>query len=150
VEIVSAGGSGTYTITAHIAGVTEIEAGGGIFCDLTYQSWGVTLEPAIFVYSTVTSRPEPDRVICDAGFKTLPRGYLAPQPVGIAAESMALSAEHGIIQLSEPDMSPGVGETIDLMVGYGDSTVFLHDRLYGVRDGVVEAAWDVQGRGKIR
>jgi D-serine deaminase-like pyridoxal phosphate-dependent protein len=147
---VSAGGSGTYTITAHIAGVTEIEAGGGIFCDLTYQNWGVKLEPALFVYSTVTSRPSPDRVICDAGFKTLPRGYLFPQPVGMAAETKALSAEHGIIQLSEDSLSPVVGETIDLMVGYGDSTVFLHDRLIGVRDGIVEASWEIQGRGKIR
>ena len=150
VEIVSAGGSGTYTITSHIAGVTEIEAGGGIFCDLTYQGWGVELEPALFVFSTVTSRPSLDRMICDAGFKTLPRGYRSPEPVGIPAEGMTLSAEHGIVQLTEPGPSPCVGETIDLMVGYGDSTVFLHDTLYAVRNGIVEAAWDIQGRGKIR
>jgi len=38
----------------------------------------------------------------------------------------------------------------DFIVGYGDSTVFLHDILYGVRDGIVEAAWPILGRGKLR
>ena len=149
-RIVSAGGSGTYKITAYISGLTEIEAGGGIFCDRTYQGWGVNLEPALFVLSTVTSRPSPKRIICDAGFKTVPRGHLSPQPVGFAAEQMTMSAEHGIIKLASPSELPCVGDTIDLMVGYGDATVFLHDTLYGVRDGIVESVWDIQGRGKLR
>jgi hypothetical protein len=34
--------------------------------------------------------------------------------------------------------------------GYGDSTLFLHDELYGVRDGRVETAWAILGRGKTR
>jgi hypothetical protein len=43
-----------------------------------------------------------------------------------------------------------VGDTLDFIVGYGDETVCLHDRLYGIRDGVVEAVWDIEGRGRIR
>ena len=39
---------------------------------------------------------------------------------------------------------------LDFIVGYGDATVFLHDRLYGMRQGTVEAVWDVAGRGKLR
>ena len=38
--IVSGGGSGTYMTTPFINGMTEIQAGGAIFCDVTYQSWG--------------------------------------------------------------------------------------------------------------
>jgi D-serine deaminase-like pyridoxal phosphate-dependent protein len=151
VEIVSAGGSGTYTITPFLPGVTEIEAGGAIFCDQTYQEWGVDLEPALFVQCTVTSRPTPVRVICDAGFKTLPRGFQAPKPMGLdQVKSVALSAEHGIITLEAPNDQVKVGDTLDLMVGYGDATVFLHDMMYGIRKGVVETAWLVQGRGKLR
>jgi hypothetical protein len=39
---------------------------------------------------------------------------------------------------------------IDIVVGYSDATVLLHETLYGVRNGIVETAWVVQGRGKIR
>jgi D-serine deaminase-like pyridoxal phosphate-dependent protein len=34
VEIVSCGGTGTYWLTAAMPGVTEIQAGGGIFNDI--------------------------------------------------------------------------------------------------------------------
>ncbi len=37
VEIVSCGGTGTYWITAKLPGVTEVQAGGGIFCDVHYR-----------------------------------------------------------------------------------------------------------------
>ena len=37
IEIVSGGGSGTYMVTAKIKGMTEVQAGGAIFCDQSYQ-----------------------------------------------------------------------------------------------------------------
>jgi D-serine deaminase-like pyridoxal phosphate-dependent protein len=151
VDIVSAGGSGTYNITPFLPGVTEMEAGGAVYCDMTYQQWGVELEPALFVQSMVTSRPTPTRIICDAGFKTLPRGFAAPQPVGIdGVKSVSLSAEHGIINLEAPNTTLKIGDVFDFVVGYSDATVFLHDTLYGVRQGIVETAWPVLGRGKLR
>lgn len=151
VEIVSAGGSGTYQITPFLPGVTEIEAGGAIYCDMTYQEWGVTLEPALFVQSIVTSRPAPNRIICDAGFKTLPRGFAAPKPVGIDhLKSIGLSAEHGILTLDSPNTALKVGDVFDFVVGYSDATVCLHDTIYGIRQGIVETAWPILGRGKLR
>jgi D-serine deaminase-like pyridoxal phosphate-dependent protein len=151
IEIVSCGGSGTYVYTAHLPGVTEIQAGGGIFCDVTYQSWGVPLEPALFVRASVTSRPAADRVILDAGFKTLPRGYASARPIGVEhVAAVVHSAEHCILTLTQPNTQLHIGDGVDFVVGYGDATVFLHDVLYGVRDGVVEAAWPVLGRGKLQ
>ena len=153
IEIVSGGGSGTYMFTAKIKGMTEVQAGGAIFCDQTYQSWGLALEPALFIRSRVTSRPAADRLICDAGFKTQTRGFSAPKPTGFEVKSVVLSAEHGIVTLAAGDNSTDwlkVGTTFDMTPGYGDATVFLHDTLYGVRDGVVETCWDVAARGKLR
>jgi D-serine deaminase-like pyridoxal phosphate-dependent protein len=150
-EIISCGGSGTYQVTANIAGITEIQAGGGIFGDMAYQGWGVSTEPALFVRSMVTSRPTPQRVILDAGFKTMPRGFANPKPLGLpAVQSFVLSAEHGNIALEAPSDQPRVGDCVDIIVGYSDATVVLHDVLYGVRNGVVEAVWPVLGRGKLR
>jgi D-serine deaminase-like pyridoxal phosphate-dependent protein len=151
VDIVSAGGGGTFYVTAFQPGVTEIQAGGAIFGDVLYQKWGEETKPSLFVRTTVTSRPAPDRIIFDAGFKTLPKWIGTPQPVGLpGVKEMRTSAEHGVVTLETPAPTVQVGDAFDFIVGYGDSTVFLHDNLYGVRDGVVEVVWDIQGRGKIR
>ena len=151
VTIVSGGGSGDYTISAHRGVLTEIQAGGAIFCDATYQAWGALTQPSLFVRTVVTSRPTPDRIITDAGFKALPMWTRPPLPVGLPpAQPYRTSAEHGTLILDAPDATIKVGDGLDFIVGYGDATVFLHDRLYGVRQGTVEAVWDVAGRGKLR
>ncbi len=58
VGIVSGGGSGTYTVTAHIPGMTEVQAGGAVFCDQTYQALGVKLEPALFIPRVSPAGPQ--------------------------------------------------------------------------------------------
>lgn len=152
IEIISGGGSGTYTISTHLSCLTEIQAGGVIFADVSYCQWGVETKPCLFIRSTVTSRPKPERVIFDAGFKTMSAwAGRAPQPVGLEqVAAVKTSAEHGIVTLSNPDTSIQVGHAFDFIPGYTDTTLFLHDYLYGVRQGVVEAVWEIQGRGKLR
>ncbi|UCH24657.1 MAG: DSD1 family PLP-dependent enzyme [Trueperaceae bacterium] len=149
--VVSCGGSGTAEVTPHTGAITEIQAGGGIFCDSLYRSWNRLTEPSLFVRTTVSSRPAPKRVILDAGFKSMPMWFGQPQPLDFPLwESMAFSAEHGVITLVEPDESIRVGDAHDFVIGYGDATVFLHDLLYGVRDETVEVVWPILGRGKLR
>ena len=151
VSIVSAGGSSTYGVTSFLPGLTEIEAGGAILCDVQYQQRGVQTTPCLFVRSMVTSRPTPDRIIFDAGFKALPDWAARPRLIGIrGVKRIQMSAEHGIVALQAPDTNVRVGNAFDFVVGYGDSTVFLHDRLYGIRDGMVEVVWPILGRGTVR
>ena len=153
VEIISCGGTGTYWISAFVPGITEIEAGGGIYCDVAYRhGYGVLEhEYALTLLSTVTSRPTPTRIICDSGFKTLSGHHGNPQPLGCGeVDTFVLSAEHGIIGLHEPSELPRVGSKIEIIPGYSDSTVFLHDVLYGIRAGRVEAVWPLVGRGKLQ
>jgi D-serine deaminase-like pyridoxal phosphate-dependent protein len=148
--IVSCGGSGTHRITALIPGVTEIQAGGAIFSDVAYRSWGVETDCSLFVRATVVSRPTETRVIVDAGFKAM-NGWIAmPEPRGMpGARLTVLDAEHGIMELDNADVSLQVGDRIDFVVGYGDTTIYLHDHLLGMRDGKVETLWDIQARGKL-
>lgn len=152
IEIVSCGGSGTYQITPFLPGITEIQAGGAIFCDVTYQGWGVALQPALFVQTTVTSRPNPYRIICDAGFKSLPSSDGAPAPLGLAqpVQKVISSAEHGAVELQSPNDTLQVGDLLDFVVGYGDGTVYLHEVMVGVRNGTVECVWPILGRGKLQ
>ncbi len=152
VDIVSCGGTGTYWISAFQPGVTEIEAGGGIFCDIHYKTvFGVDHEYALTVQATVTSRPMPTRIICDAGKKTMSSDADVPEPVGIPnVESVGLSAEHGKIELTEPAEAPHLGDKFEFIAGYSDTTIFLHNELYGIRNGLVETVWPLLGRGRLQ
>lgn len=150
VRIVSGGGSGDYMLSAPLGVLSEVQAGGAIFCDATYLAWGAHTRPSLFVRTTVTSRPTADRIITDAGFKALPAWTRPPIPIGLPpAQPYRTSAEHGALILDAPDERIRVGDAFDCIVGYGDATVFLYDRLVAARRGVVEAVWVVAGRGKL-
>jgi D-serine deaminase-like pyridoxal phosphate-dependent protein len=133
-----------------VPGVTEIQAGGGVFGDILYESWGVSHPFALTVLSTVTSRPTSTRIIVDAGRKTMSTDGAMPRPIGgHGAESVRFSAEHGKIELRVPSSTPKVGDKLEWVVGYGDTTVCLHDEMVGIRGGKVEVVWPVAGRGKL-
>lgn len=150
-EVVSAAGSGTFMVSAPIAGLTEIQAGGGVFSDLSYQKWGLEHEFALTVLTRVVSRPSPTRVLVDGGFKTMSYCHGYPEPLGVGAvKSLVLSAEHGNIELAGPNDSLRVGDLVEFVPGYTDSTVCLHDEICVLRDGVVEAVWGIPGRSGRR
>ncbi len=152
VNIISCGGTGTYPFSAAVHGVTEIEAGGGIYGDLVYRNnFNIDHPMAMTVLATVISRPNPTRVITDSGFKSLSTQGIMPQPKGLAnVKEVRMSAEHGVIELTEPNTDIKVGDRLEWCVGYTDATVVLHETMYGVRDGIVEVAWPIVGRGKLQ
>jgi D-serine deaminase-like pyridoxal phosphate-dependent protein len=152
VEIVSCGGTGTYQVTAQIEGVTELQAGGGIFGDVRYRDeYRVDHACALTVWTTVTSRPKPTRIIVDAGWKALPKFPTQPMPIGLdGVKEITFSAEHIRIDLLAPSAHPKPGERMQFIVGYSDSTVFLHDNLHCMRNGKVEHTVPLLARGKIQ
>jgi D-serine deaminase-like pyridoxal phosphate-dependent protein len=152
VDIVNCGGTGDYWIAARVPGVTEIEAGGGVFGDRYCQAKGVDHPIGLSVLATVVSRPTPTRVVTDAGRKAMSvESHGEPWPRGAAGVTgVRVSAEHGQYELAAASASPRIGEKQEWLVAYGDLTVFLHETLYGVRNGIVEAAWPILGRGKIQ
>lgn len=152
VDIVSCGGTGTYPITAAIPGVTEIQAGGGVFCDIVYRKqYNIDHPYALTIITTVTSRPTPQRIICDAGKKSMSADAAVPEPVGVAdIASVRFSAEHAIIELSAPNDRIKIGDKVEFVVGYSDTTVHLHEDMYAIRDGRVVAVWPISARGRSR
>ncbi len=149
VEIVSCGGTGTYLVTAGLPGVTEVQAGGGIFGDPIYRGMGVPVEPALTLVTTVVSRPTPTRLVLDAGRKQVDPSLLPPVPRGLdGVASLALHIEHCIIELERPSASPRIGDRVELEVGFGDRAIHLHEQLYGVRGGEIETVWPVAARGR--
>lgn len=150
--IVSAGGTGSYQFSAEEPGLTEIQAGGGIFsCRYYTELCGVKgHEPAISVLATVVSRPAPDRAVLDIGQKSISAYRTPPVIVGHPnAEVGGLSAEHAPVKLGSTDPL-AIGAKVQVVPGYSDFTFVLHDRVIGHRNGLVESVWQLLGRGQLQ
>jgi D-serine deaminase-like pyridoxal phosphate-dependent protein len=152
VEIVSCGGTGTFPTSILQRGVTEVQVGGGIFSDQRYRNgYHVDLPCALSILATVTSRPTPTRIVLDTGKKSMSCDAAMPEPVGLPAiRELRLSAEHATIELEAPSATPRIGERVEFLAGYGDTTVHLHEEIIAMRGGRLEAVWPVVARGKIK
>ncbi|MFC1714269.1 DSD1 family PLP-dependent enzyme [Candidatus Poribacteria bacterium] len=151
VGIVSGGGTGTYNITGQFPGMTEIQAGSYILMDTKYRGVLSDFGCALSVLVTVISRPNKNTAITDAGMKTMtPEFGMAEVKDVDGAELIKLSEEHGILSLkgSATDLKPG--DRLELIPSHGCTTINLHDKFYGIRDGILESVWDIAARGKLR
>ena len=151
VDIVSAGGTGTLAYTPELSGITEIQAGGGIFMDTYYTNdlHVRDLDQALTILTTILSHRAPHRAVADAGRKTTSSQFSMPEVKnhhGITVTG--LSAEHALLKLDNPTQLIKVGDKLELVSGYSDMTVFLHDRIYGTRDDKIECVWEILGRDK--
>lgn len=150
-SIVSCGGTGTLQYCVSQPGVTEVQVGGAIFNDEHYRThYGLDLPCALTVLATVISRPNPMRVILDAGRKAMSNDMALPRPLGLDVASVKLSAEHAQIELSAASEIPHIGDKIELVIGYSDTTIHLHEEIVALRGGAVVAVWKVAGRGKLK
>ena len=153
VPIMSGGGTGTFSITGSIPEMTEVQAGSYIFMDATYRNVegvGEHFACALTVLATVVSRPAPERIIVDTGLKVLAKEFGIPQPVQSEGLEMAgLSEEHGKLN-ADASVSLTPGDKLEILPTHCCTTVNLHDRYYGIRDGIVESVWDIAARGKAQ
>ncbi len=151
-RIISAGGTGSYQFTAEIPGLTELQAGGGIFACMYYvKVCGVQgHRTALSLLATVVSRPAPDRAILDIGQKSV-SGHKTPPVLKDYPNSLivGLSAEHATVAVAQGD-ELRIGQKVEVFPGYSDFTFVLHDRVLAHRHRRVEAAWPLLGRGMLQ
>lgn len=149
VEIVSAGGTGTYNMTGTFPGITEVQAGSYATFDARYKAVVGDFENALTVLTTVVSRPAADRAILDAGMKAMTKEFGNPLPVGTGMELAKLSEEHGTLILGPgaPDLQ--VGDRLEVIPSHGCTTINLHDRFYVCQGDLVVDVWPVLARGKL-
>jgi D-serine deaminase-like pyridoxal phosphate-dependent protein len=146
VEIVSTGGTGTHHLTPRFPGITEFQAGSYLVMDTDYARTCKDFEPALTVLGTVISKTEGERVVVDAGLKSISGEHGLPAVK--AHEGLRLrklNAEHGIIDVLDSSDPLDVGDTLEIWVHYSDATINLHGRMYGIRDGKVEEVLVLQG-----
>jgi len=153
--IVTGAGSGTYMLEVENGAWNEIQPGSYIFMDVDYgrNEWAAPLpryEHALFILTTVMSRPAADRAIVDAGLKAssvdsgMPAVWQRP---GVVFRSA--SDEHGVLDIASGAQPPALGEKLLLVPGHCDPTVNLYDWYVCVRGGRVEALWPITARGAV-
>jgi D-serine deaminase-like pyridoxal phosphate-dependent protein len=154
---VSGGTTPTLWRSHEIEGLTEVRAGTCIFNDRDAVEVGAA-EPdqrAYTVLATVVSTAVAGRAAVDAGSKALakePRGGAGTFGVlrdRAEVEVVALSEEHGMLDLSRTTWRPEVGERVHIVPNHVCVSVNLQDRLLvdSGADGV--EAWALDARGRL-
>ncbi|HET7233179.1 MAG TPA: alanine racemase [Longimicrobium sp.] len=156
-HVVSGGSTPTFWRSHEVGAATEVRPGTNIFNDRTTFAVGACAwdQIAYSVVATVVSTSRPGQVVIDAGAKALARDPLPTDDPGLGAlldrpevTVRSVSEEHGILDLSQTDWRPRVGDRVRVVPNHVCVSVNLHERLYGVRDGDVVEEWEVSGRGR--
>jgi len=154
VERITGAGTGTFLHERDSGVYNELQAGSYVFMDRDYGDnqrgeGDVAFEHALFIKTTVMSRPTAERAVVDSGLKAssvdsgLPVVWQRPE-----LRYAKAADEHGVI-LTPDAAALTLGDTLWLVPGHCDPTVNLYDELVCVRGQRVEALWPVAARGAL-
>jgi D-serine deaminase-like pyridoxal phosphate-dependent protein len=156
-RIVSGGSTPTVWQSHRLPGITEVRAGTTVYGDRTTAAIGVCQwsDCAYTVLATVVSTAVPGQAVIDAGSKALTReelralgggyGALLDRPEVVLS---SLSEEHGLLDLSRTDWRPRVGDRVRVVPNHVCVSVHLHERIYGIEQGMIVQQWPVAARGR--
>jgi D-serine deaminase-like pyridoxal phosphate-dependent protein len=152
IQSVTTGGTGTAEICASCEGITEVQPGSFVFMDTSYsRATERAYQHALSVYATVISKPENNRVVVDAGTKSLSIDMGYAEIAGHLDWTYTPGGdEHGIIKAESGVINLVPGDRIELLPAHIDTTVALHDRYYVMRGAKLEAIWHIATRGKVQ
>ncbi len=144
-KVISGGGTGTYNITGAHPRLTELQAGSYVVMDAFHAQLVPGFPVALTVLATVISR-QGNRAVLDSGRKTVGSELGLPRLKDVPATTASIAEEHLLV-----DVDPGnplrVGDHVEVISGYGPTTVNLHDVYYVVEKDVVTDVWPVRTRG---
>jgi D-serine deaminase-like pyridoxal phosphate-dependent protein len=154
VDIITGAGTGTFIHERDSGVFNEMQAGSFIFLDRDYSDNqlgedDIAFEHALFVLTTVMSRPTAERAVVDAGLKASSIDSGMP---GVWQRKdlryVKAADEHGVIETPNA-AALALGEKLMLVPGHCDPTVNLYDKLVCVRGEKVEALWPIAARGAL-
>lgn len=146
VEIVSTGETWSYDVAGDMPEVTEIQGGSYLVMETSYD-YMEDFHLAGKILSSIISVPRPGLAIGDAGaravggLKGLPRVEGRP-----GVEAVDMDTDRTVFQVAD-GVELAVGDQVVLLPGQQDAMVSRWDRFIGIRDGMVEAVWDIEARG---
>ena len=149
-RVVSGGSTPTAWRMHEVPGVTEVRPGTYVYNDRTTAELGACAweDCAFTVLATVVSRAVPGQAVIDAGSKALgrePMRGIAGEGFGVVSDHpdvvvARMSEEHGILDLSNSDWNPQVGDQVRIIPNHVCVVVHLNDVIYGLRDSIVETS----------
>ena len=173
IEHVSVGASPTFRSSCHyikqgqFPKITEIHPGSCVVGDMMYVTGHAMTEDrcALTVLTRVVSTSHSDHAVIDAGSKTFGAESMISRrdALGFFWEGKPsfgtvrgrpdlwfgrLSAEVGCLYYKDFGNKLGVGERLEIIPNNAIVVINIHDRLYGVRNGVLEKIISVTGRGR--
>jgi D-serine deaminase-like pyridoxal phosphate-dependent protein len=90
------------------------------------------------------------QVTIDTGLKSLTTGSGLAECKDQRYQYFQLGDEHGALTWEEGTPALNVGDRVEMIPSHIDPTVNLHDFYYAYRNGVIEAIWPVDSRGKVQ
>jgi D-serine deaminase-like pyridoxal phosphate-dependent protein len=145
VEIVSCGGSGDYATSGAYPGVTENQAGAYLLMDTLYAPFASDFTATLSLLTTIISKTRGERIVLDGGVKSISgeRGLPSVKDKdGLILKT--LNAEHAIVEITRADIDVEVGDKVELSIHYHDATIHLHNRIYAMRNGIVERIFIIE------
>ncbi len=132
------------------SGITQIVTGSYALMDAANQSALPDMRPAANILATVMTHQEEGLVWLDAGQKATSIDTGLPLVDGIPGASVSrMSAEHGGMVLDEgATWDVDIGTKVRLIPHNIANTVNVYDFIHAVRDGKLEAVWEVAARGR--
>lgn len=151
VNIVSGGGTGTYTLTGDCEGIDELQAGSYAAMDWWYWDIRPEFQQAQSILATVTSRAAPNMAIIDVGRKGVGGEWGPPRVKNLPGASVASfgSEEHMVIGIPE-DRPVRVGDQMEIIPSHGCTTCNLYREYLIHQKGIVTDIWPIEGSGKLR
>ena len=144
---VSGGSTGTVETKPGDSVYTEMQCGSYIFMDRAYRDMNLCFRNALFLLAGVVS-VKPDRIVTDAGTKSLGMDQGDPVFVGFENIPVKMSEEHA--QIAAPGHGLRLNDKVRLIPGHCCTTMNSHDKLYVVDGDEVVDVWPIVSRGKCR
>jgi D-serine deaminase-like pyridoxal phosphate-dependent protein len=151
VNIVSGGGTGTYTITGDCEGVDEVQAGSYAAMDWWYGDIRPEFKQAMSILATVISRPHAELIIIDVGRKGVGAEWGPPRVKALPGANVVSYGSEEHMKIDVPhDSAAQVGDRIEIIPSHGCTTSNLYSEFVVHRNGRVTDHWPIEGRGKLQ
>jgi D-serine deaminase-like pyridoxal phosphate-dependent protein len=155
VKTITGGGTGSFLIDLKLPFLNELQPGSYVTMDCNYSQneWDDAgrlelISQPLSVLSTVISKPQPNKVILDAGWKSISNDAGTPK-LKYGSDSFDFAGdEHGVITSSKEWIDLEIGDQVELIPSHCDTTINLYDHFY-----LVNADYHrklvIDARGKI-
>jgi D-serine deaminase-like pyridoxal phosphate-dependent protein len=149
VNIVSGGGTGTYTITGDCDGVDEVQAGSYAAMDWWYGDIRPEFKQAMSILGTVISRPTRGLVVIDVGRKGFGAEWGPPRIKNLPGSEVASYGSEEHLKITVPEAAAlKVGDRLEIIPSHGCTTSNLYSEFVVHQDGREKERWPIEGQGK--